>query len=401
MNTELMKSNESIIKAGRTIDETGKIDVSKLDSETIRKCREITKDIKTGEDLADFGTDLDRQGSEYGGKLLELNKLDKAGKAGEYIDDLVKEIRAIDFSDPDNLKGWRRLVAKIPVVGKTVAINADRILSDYDNSKIKVNKIVEKIISLQKDIDQDTNILASMAERTEDLGEYYRMHIVSLAVKVQDEAEKLNKMIREVKADPTTHSQEEIERQKDFVEKIDRRGFDMFMSYQKTVNLDRPQIIMMIKNSEHLKENNTDIIKHTIPSWEMSIATAIINRHQREILNIQRKVKDVNNKLTLNNAKMMKETSAAILVEGSRSVIDVETYNKALTDTVAALEESHNKLASLKKERDENREKIIKTNKEVSARLIKLSQESSQRLLEEDPNFISEALKNLENKSGE
>lgn len=401
MNTELMKSNESIIKAGRTIDETGKIDVSKLDSETIRKCREITKDIKTGEDLADFGTDLDRQGSEYGGKLLELNKLDKAGKAGEYIDDLVKEIRAIDFSDPDNLKGWRRLVAKIPVVGKTVAINADRILSDYDNSKIKVNKIVEKIISLQKDIDQDTNILASMAERTEDLGEYYRMHIVSLAVKVQDEAEKLNKMIREVKADPTTHSQEEIERQKDFVEKIDRRGFDMFMSYQKTVNLDRPQIIMMIKNSERLKENNTDIIKHTIPSWEMSIATAIINRHQREILNIQRKVKDVNNKLTLNNAKMMKETSAAILVEGSRSVIDVETYNKALTDTVAALEESHNKLVSLKKERDENREKIIKTNKEVSARLIKLSQESSQRLLEEDPNFIPEALKNLENKSEE
>lgn len=401
MNTELMKSNESIIKAGRTIDETGKIDVSKLDSETIRKCREITKDIKTGEDLADFGTDLDRQGSEYGGKLLELNKLDKAGKAGEYIDDLVKEIRAIDFSDPDNLKGWRRLVAKIPVVGKTVAINADRILSDYDNSKIKVNKIVEKIISLQKDIDQDTNILASMAERTEDLGEYYRMHIVSLAVKVQDEAEKLNKMIREVKADPTTHSQEEIERQKDFVEKIDRRGFDMFMSYQKTVNLDRPQIIMMIKNSERLKENNTDIIKHTIPSWEMSIATAIINRHQREILNIQRKVKDVNNKLTLNNAKMMKETSAAILVEGSRSVIDVETYNKALTDTVAALEESHNKLASLKKERDENREKIIKTNKEVSARLIKLSQESSQRLLEEDPNFIPEALKNLENKPEE
>lgn len=401
MNTELMKSNESIIKAGRTIDETGKIDVSKLDSETIRKCREITKDIKTGEDLADFGTDLDRQGSEYGGKLLELNKLDKAGKAGEYIDDLVKEIRAIDFSDPDNLKGWRRLVAKIPVVGKTVAINADRILSDYDNSKIKVNKIVEKIISLQKDIDQDTNILASMAERTEDLGEYYRMHIVSLAVKVQDEAEKLNKMIREVKADPTTHSQEEIERQKDFVEKIDRRGFDMFMSYQKTVNLDRPQIIMMIKNSERLKENNTDIIKHTIPSWEMSIATAIINRHQREILNIQRKVKDVNNKLTLNNAKMMKETSAAILVEGSRSVIDVETYNKALTDTVAALEESHNKLASLKKERDENREEIIKTNKEVSARLIKLSQESSQRLLEEDPNFIPEALKNLENKSEE
>ena len=396
MNTELMKSNESIIKAGRTIDETGKIDVSKLDSETIRRCREITKDIKTGEDLADFGTDLDRQGSEYGGKLLELNKLDKAGKAGEYIDALVKEIRAIDFSDPDNLSGWRRLVAKIPVVGKTVAINADRILSDYDNSKVKVNKIVEKIVSLQKDIDQDTNILASMAERTEDLGEYYRMHIVSLAVKVQDEAEKLNKMIRETKADPTTHSQEEIERQKDFVEKIDRRGFDMFMSYQKTVNLDRPQIIMMIKNSERLKENNTDIIKHTIPSWEMSIAQAIINRHQREILNIQRKVKDVNNKLTLNNAKMMKETSAAILVEGSRSVIDVETYKKALTDTVSALEDTHNKLAMLKKERDDNREKIIKTNKEISERLIKLSQESSQKLLEEDPNFIPEALRSLE-----
>lgn len=396
MNTELRKSNESMIKAGRTIDETGKIDVSKLDSETIRKCREITKDIKTGEDLADFGTDLDRQGSEYGGKLLELNKLDKAGKAGEYIDDLVKEIRAIDFSDPDNLSGWRRLVAKIPIVGKTVAINADRILSDYDNSKVKVNKIVEKIVSLQKDIDQDTNILSSMAERTEDLGEYYQMHIVSLAVKAKDEAEKLNRMIRETKADPTTHSQEEIERQKDFVEKIDRRGFDMFMSYQKTVNLDRPQIVMMIKNSERLKENNTDIIKHTIPSWEMSIATAIINRHQKEILDIQRKVKDVNNSLTLNNAKMMKETSAAILVEGSRSVIDVETYKKALTDTVSALEDSHRKLAMMKTERDENRKKIADTNREISERLIKLSQESSQRLLEEDPNFIPEALKKLE-----
>lgn len=164
------------------------------------------------------------------------------------------------------------------------------------------------------------------------------------------------------------------------------------MAGQKTHNLDLPQIRMMRQNNERLRENNEEIYRTIIPNWETSIAIAIMNQKQRAVLETQKAIKDVNNELTLNNAKMMKETTSKILVEGSRSIIDVETYKKAMNDVFTALSDTTEKLAHIKEQRDNDRAEIVKANKEMSAKMLELSKRSENLLLS-NTEFVPDALK--------
>lgn len=164
------------------------------------------------------------------------------------------------------------------------------------------------------------------------------------------------------------------------------------MAGQKTHNLDLPQIRMMRQNNERLRENNEEIYRTIIPNWETSITIAIMNQKQKVTLDTQKMIKDVNNELTLNNAKMMKETTSKILVEGSRSIIDVETYKKAMNDVFTALSDTTEKLAHIKEQRDNDRAEIVKANKEISAKMLELSKRSENLLLG-STEFVPDALK--------
>lgn len=163
------------------------------------------------------------------------------------------------------------------------------------------------------------------------------------------------------------------------------------MAGQKTHNLDLPQIRMMRQNNERLRENNEEIYRTIIPNWETSIAIAIMNQKQKATLDTQKMIKDVNNELTLNNAKMMKETTSKILVEGSRSIIDVETYKKAMNDVFTALSDTTEK-PHIKEQRDNDRAEIVKANREISAKMLELSKRSENLLLG-STEFVPDALK--------
>jgi putative toxic anion resistance protein len=391
-NLSIKKKEEALIKAGRTVDDKGKVDVTRLDDQTIKRCRDITKGITDSDSLKKFGSDIVSTGSDCVSTLLELNKLDKAGEAGRYVKELISTIRKNELKDPSTMKGWRKFVAMIPVFGTPAVLSADKIMARYESSKDDVNKIIAKVKEMEVDLDSDMNSLVLMEQRAEELCEYYGVHVVALAVLYNDETEKLQKMLKEFEQDPSSHSQSELDKQREFVEKIDRHSFDLFMAGQKTHNLDLPQIRMMRQNNERLRENNEEIYRTIIPNWETSIAIAIMNQKQRAVLETQKAIKDVNNELTLNNAKMMKETTSKILVEGSRSIIDVETYKKAMNDVFTALSDTTEKLAHIKEQRDNDRAEIVKANKEMSAKMLELSKRSENLLLS-NTEFVPDALK--------
>lgn len=386
-----MKEKDSnLIRASRTIGENGKVIVSSLPDTTITRCREITKGIKDSESLKKFGSDLVDTCNECTNALLELNKLDKAGDAGKYIKDLVDVIRKNDLRDPDNLTGWRKIVAKLPIIGTSAVLSADKILDRYESSKGIISKIVNKVRDMEIDLGRDMNTLTLMEERVKDLSEYYGIHVVALAVLMEDEKQELIRLQKENEQNPGTHSIDELEAKREFIEKIDRHGFDLFMAGQKTHNLDLPQIKLMKKNNERLRENAEQIYRVIIPNWEMSIAIAIMNNKQKTILDTQKLMKDVNNKLTESNARLMKTTSSQILIEGSRSVIDVESYRKAMDDIFSALTETTQKLAALKEQRDNDRRDIMKIGEEMSKKMESLRQEADKLTISD--NFTPKAL---------
>jgi uncharacterized protein YaaN involved in tellurite resistance len=392
MSSNIVKKDQSLIVVGRTIDDKGKIDVSTLSEDVVERCREITRGVKDSETLKVFGADVMNAGSGCGTKLLEMNKIDKAGEVGQHVKDLVDAIRETELQDPSNLKGWRKFVAMIPFVGTPAVQSAEKIIARYESSKGTVDKIVESVKDMQVDLDQDKNVLAVMEDKTIELVEYLSAHVVALAVLYRDETEKLQEMIKKRNEDPSLVTAEEISKQKEFVEKIDRRSFDLFMAGQKSRNLDLPEIKMMRQNVERLQENAEEIWRTIIPNWENSIALAIMNQKQKKTLETQQMIKDVNNNITLSNAKMLKETTAGILVESSRSVLDVDTYNEAFTTVLGTLDETFDKLATIKEERDQARAKIMEINKKAAAKFLEI-QQKAEDFYADDTKFIPEALK--------
>lgn len=254
------------------------------------------------------------------------------------------------------MKGWRKFVAMIPVFGTPAVLSADKIMARYESSKDDVNKIIAKVKEMEVDLDSDMNSLVLMEQRAEELCEYYGVHVVALAVLYNDETEKLQKMLKEFEQDPSSHSQSELDKQREFVEKIDRHSFDLFMAGQKTHNLDLPQIRMMRQNNERLRENNEEIYRTIIPNWETSIAIAIMNQKQRAVLETQKAIK------------------------------------KAMNDVFTALSDTTEKLAHIKEQRDNDRAEIVKANKEMSAKMLELSKRSENLLLS-NTEFVPDALK--------
>jgi uncharacterized protein YaaN involved in tellurite resistance len=117
-----------------------------------------------------------------------------------------------------------------------------------------------------------------------------------------------------------------------------------------------------------------------------------MNQKQKKTLETQQMIKDVNNNITLSNAKMLKETTAGILVESSRSVLDVDTYNEAFTTVLGTLDETFDKLATIKEERDQARAKIMEINKKAAAKFLEI-QQKAEDFYADDTKFIPEALK--------
>ena len=392
MSNSIVKKDQDLIIVGRTVDDKGKIDVSTLPDDVLARCREITRGVRDSESLKSFGADVMNAGSGCGSKLLEMNKIDKAGEVGQHVKALVDAIRETELQDPSNLKGWRKFVAMIPFVGTPAVQSAEKIIAKYESSKGTVDKIVESVKDMQVDLDQDKNVLAVMEDKTIELVEYLSAHVVALSVLHHDEEKKLQDMIKQREEDPSSISQEEISKQREFVEKIDRRSFDLFMAGNKSRNLDLPEIKMMRQNVERLQENAEEIWRTIIPNWENSIALAIMNQKQKKTLETQQMIKDVNNNITLSNAKMLKETTAGILVESSRSVLDVETYNKAFETVLGTLDETFDKLGAIKEERDQARAKIIEINKKAAEKFLQI-QQKAEDYYADGTKFIPEALK--------
>lgn len=397
MKKEIVKKDDNLVAVGRMIDDNGKIDVSTLPEDVISRCRDITRGVKDNESLKGFGADVMNAGNSCGSKLLEMNKIDRAGVVGTEIRTLVDTIRETDLQDPENLKGWRKFVARIPFVGVKTVQSAEKIIAKYESSKETVDKVVERVKDMQIDLEQDKNVLAVMEDKTIELVEYLSTHVVALAVLQKDEQAKLDEMKKQRESDPTSVSQEMIIKQKEFVDKIERKGYDLFMAGQKSRNLDLPQIKMMLLNTEKLQENAEQIWRTIIPNWQQSIAIAIMNEKQKKTLEAQQLIKDVNNNITLANARMLKETTAGISIESSRSIIDADTYVKARMDTISALEELIEANTTMKTERDASLKKIIDFEKKTGARLAELSSRAEQQLTgdfyENPEKFIPEALK--------
>ena len=376
MATSIVKKDEALVRLSRTSDDHGKVLIANLSEEDRQRCREITKGIKGTESLLAFGSDIASARNEATHQLLEMNKIDKAGKVGEYVKDVVDAIKATEYRDPDKLGGIRGFIAKWIPGGTSLVKKSDEVFVErFQTSKDVVDKIVVFLRDQQVDLKADYNTLDNMLEKTNIYIDQLGVHFVALHQLYADKEEEINKMRQENEANPGTYSDQEISEKQHFLEDIEQQAYELFLAGAYNKNVLVPSIIKMKDNALRLARNAEDITKNVIPSWEMSVSMALINKRAQEMANSQKLIKDKNNELIMANAEMLKNVTITLEQESRRGSIDVESYKKAYSTVTEALKESAMALKEAKAERERNMQEIAQINAENAKELGAIAEE--------------------------
>ena len=390
----IMEKDKELVRLSRTANDQGLVDVSRLSEAEKKRCREITRSIKDLETLTAFGSDIANARNEATHQLMEVSKVDKAGEVGGLVKKVVEAIRDTEYKDVESMKGVRGFIARYIPFGTTLVKKSDQYLIDkFYSAKDVVDKVVEELVTQQVNMKSDSNTLEHMLQKTKSYVDQLGVHYVALAQFKEDLEVELRKMKEDNEKVPGTWSDFQIAEKKAFIEEVEHRSYDIFITGQYNANVLIPSINKMKDNAVRLARNADEIVKTVIPNWEHSIAMALINQREKEAIEIQKAVRDKNNELVKSTAKMMKDITISIEKESRRGMIDVEAYKEAFATTTEALLESQKAFIEAKEKRAKDMEEIAKFNKEMVEKFKEMSEETRKFYLDDDNIQTAKALR--------
>lgn len=389
-----MEKDKELVRISRTANSQGIVDVTTLSETDKARCREITRGITNLESLTAFGSDIANARNEATHQLMEISKIDKAGMVGELVKDVVNAIRDTEYKDVSQMKGIRGFIARYIPFGTAMVKKGDQyILDRFKSAQGVVTDVVTGLRQQQTDLKTDSNTLEHMLQKTKAYVDQLGIHYVALAQYHADQLEELEQMKKDNEANPGTWSDYQLAEKRAFIEEVEQRGYEIYLSGQYNANVLIPSINKMKDNAVRLARNAEQIIRETIPNWEMSISMALVNEREKTYADIQKTVKDKNNELIVANAKMIKDITVTIEKESRRGTIDIEAYKEAYTTITEALEESTKSLREAKADREKNLQEIVKINQEMASRINQIGEETRRFYLDDDTIQTAKALK--------
>lgn len=394
---EIVQKNETLLKAANRYDGNGNIDLSLLSEADRAKCREITAKVVDLPSLYAFGADLGQTQIESSTKLLEMNKIDKAGAIGESMKDVIEHIRETEYQDPNSMTGFRGWVARnVPIIGTYIVKKADQMLiSNFESAKDVVDTITESIYKQGLDLKQDFNTLTIMEEHTKNYVRQTLLHVIALEQKIQDTRDELARMESDNARCPGTWDDFAIGEKQEFLQEAEQHKYNLFTIAVTDKNVTLNQIALMKQNAWNLYKNAESIKTTVIPGWQNTLTRQLILKRQLAVTDVQKKVRDAANDMLVEGARQTKELQAAIGAESRRGAIDVEKYVEAYNLIVETLTESAKMAAEASKSREENFKKIQEANARNAEAMAKLAEENKRYFSELEGPVVSDALKGI------
>jgi uncharacterized protein YaaN involved in tellurite resistance len=138
-----------------------------------------------------------------------------------------------------------------------------------------------------------------------------------------------------------------------------------------------PQIQLMQNNNMSLAESLNNTRSLVLPLWKSQYSLAIMIEHERQVVDVQRKVTDATNELLRKNAEMLHQATVDIAKEGERPIIDAETLRHVNTQIISSLDEIVRIQEEGRKLRAESEKVYRDIEGELVAHTLKYAQQTS------------------------
>lgn len=365
----MSKSNE-LIKLAKQANNASEIDVSHLTPEQVEKCRELTKGIVDAQTLYSFGENLAEVQVTTSNKLLEMNKIDKAGEIGSKVTEVLDFIRDTKYEDPKNIKGFTGMLVKyLPGFGVKVAKRAEKTLVEkYSSSKDLVERVVNNIHEKCVELKEDHNTLQVMYENTVDYINQLYLLVVALEQKIIDTERELEDLKR-----PDNYDEIEVAEKSQLLDDMRQHQYNLFMLGATNKNVTLNEINMMKRNCLNLCKQAASMKSTVIPNWKTTISMALINSRAKETSDQLKMISDANNDMIVANAKLARTINSEVQEQSNRGSIDVESYVAAYEEIMKAAEETleaSNKASKIREENIKKVQEITQKNEEIVKRML-------------------------------
>lgn len=337
-NNSLTKIN-NVSEVSRTFNKDGKIDIKSLSPEVIEQAREITKNIKEGdsESLYKYGSEMFVAKDQASNQLLEANKMSDANKVGKDIEEIY--LKAKEF-DPENVRGFKGFVKKLPIVGKLIKVTDRMLVENYKSA----NDVMEGLIKLQQQ-DQLTlkstyNTLVDIKENTINYTKQLETLHGALLIYQEELEQNIDKLQSELEADPTSHRAFEIEEKRMFLQKVITHANDLNALMKINADVILPNTLKMMQNNSMLEDNAKKIQHFILPSWKTSLSAILVMRQHERMAEQQKRIHDKTGEILVNLTESVKENSRKVNELAAGGIVDNESTRKALENTYEMLMET-------------------------------------------------------------
>lgn len=337
-NNSLTKIN-NVSEVSRTFNKNGKVDIKSLSPEVIEQAREITKNIKEGdsESLYKYGSEMFVAKDQASNQLLEANKMSDANKVGKDIEEIY--LKAKEF-DPENVRGFKGFVKKLPVVGKLIKVTDRMLVENYKSA----NDVMEGLIKLQQQ-DQLTlkstyNTLVDIKENTINYTKQLETLHGALLIYQEELEQNIDKLQSELEADPTSHRAFEIEEKRMFLQKVITHANDLNALMKINADVILPNTLKMMQNNSMLEDNAKKIQHFILPSWKTSLSAILVMRQHERMAEQQKRIHDKTGEILVNLTESVKENSRKVNELAAGGIVDNESTRKALENTYEMLMET-------------------------------------------------------------
>jgi uncharacterized protein YaaN involved in tellurite resistance len=316
-----------------------------------------------------YGVGLEKALAPITENILSSTRTRDLGGVGSLITDVMVQVKNIDLDGEE--KGF---FAKLFSGAKT---KIEVLKAGYADVEKNINKLDRELEGYQITMHQDFILMEKMYEQNRAFARSLTLYILAGKEAVEKYRQgELAELAARANSTKDAEDAQELRRAEALLNSFEKR-IDALMAIKTSSVQMAPQIQLMQNNNMSLAESLNNTRSLVLPMWKSQYSLAIMIEHERQAVDVQKKVTDTTNELLRKNAEMLRQASVDIAKEGERPIIDLETLRHVNAQIIGSLEDIMRIQEEGRKMRAESEKAYSQIESELVAQAIKYSAQTS------------------------
>ncbi|WP_070327395.1 toxic anion resistance protein [Exiguobacterium aurantiacum] len=351
-----------------------KADVPQQHRERITRIAESI-DIKKTDSVMLFGSNVQRELSQFSDQILTEVRMKDGGDAGKLLSDLMQNVRKMD---PDMLQPEKKsFMDNLPLIGRAKK-KAENYKLQFEKMNVYLEEVIHNLDRAKFGLMKDITMLDQMYDKNKRYFEELNVYIAAGETKLDHVRDhEITPLRQEVE---TTRDQVKLQQLNDMIQLTDRfekKLHDLKLS--RTISLQMaPQIRVIQQNNQILAEKIESAVVNTIPLWKNQVVLALSLTRQKTALRMQQDVTKTTNQLLEQNSKMLKDSSIEIATENEKGIVSVESLKVAHENLLSTLDETLRIQQEGKQKRREAERELDRMEHELKEKVIEIASKNKE-----------------------